>query len=249
MYDFPKCNMARDVRKTNMRDETTETYIEWIRDGLKQPGKTQSGLAKHLGIAHPQITQLLKGNRKLKVHEIPLIADYLGADAPKAEARPVVTAMVPIRKSGAVEAGTFREVDEFDQSEPEEMYIEPDRRYPNARRMYFEVLGDSMNDLKPTPIFPGAKCICVAYADIAHEAQLRDGMIVVVQRTRDGGHFREWSVKQIALFEDRVEFLPRSTNPRHKPIVITRDHGSDDGVEVEVIGLVRRIINDLPDMD
>ena len=93
------------------------------------------------------------------------------------------------------------------------------------------------------------KCICVAFEDVAHELQLRDGMIVVVQRSRDGGHFREWSVKQIAMFEDRVEFLPRSTNPRHKPIVVDRNHDADDGVAVEVIAIVRRIVNDIPDLD
>ncbi|MDQ0132633.1 transcriptional regulator with XRE-family HTH domain [Neorhizobium galegae] len=249
MYDFAKCIMPRNVRKTNMRDETIEIYLDWIREGLKAPGMTQTGLAKHLGIAHPQITQLLKGKRNLKVHEIPRIAEYLGTEPPNVEARPVTEKLVPVRKAGLVEAGTFREVDEFDQSEPDEISIEPDKKYPNARRMFFEVLGDSMNDLRPSPIFPGAKCICVAYEDIAHQVDLRDGMVVVVQRTRDGGHFREWSVKQIALYNDRVEFLPRSTNPKHKPIVIRRDSEADDGVTVEIIGLVRHVINDFPDFD
>lgn len=232
-----------------MRDDTLKTYINWIKSGLDQPGKTQSGLARHLGIAHPQISLLVNGKRNLKVDEIPKIAAYLGIDPPNVEARPLASSTMPVRKAGIVEAGAFREADEFDQSEPDEMFIEPDKRYPNARRMYFEVLGDSMNDLRPTPIVPGAKCVCVAFEDIAQQVDLRDGMIVVVQRSRDGGHFREWSVKQIAMFEDRVEFLPRSTNPRHKPIVVERDHEADDGVIVEVIALVRRIINDIPDLD
>ena len=249
MYDFTNCDHADNVRKAYMRDETSNQYIEWIRKGLKATGKKQNALAAHLGIAHPQITQLLKGKRQLKVHEIPKIAEFLGIEPPNVEARPVSGETAPVRKAGLVEAGAFREVDEFDQSEPEEIYIEPDPRYPNARRMYFEVVGDSMNDLRPTPIFPGAKCICIAYEDVAHQVQLRDGMTVVVQRTRDDGHFREWSVKQIALFSDRVEFLPRSTNPNHKPIVVQRDHETDNGTTVEVIGLVRRIVNDLPDFD
>jgi transcriptional regulator with XRE-family HTH domain len=249
MYDFPNCIPGQTVRKTHMRDETLKTYIAWIKSGLDQPGKTQSGLAKHLGIAHPQISLLVNGKRNLKVDEIPKIASYLGIDPPNVEARPASPQTAPVRKAGTVEAGAFREVDELDQSEPDEMYIEPDKRFPNARRMYFEVMGDSMNDLRPTPIVPGAKCICVAFEDVAHELQLRDGMIVVVQRSRDGGHFREWSVKQIAMFEDRVEFLPRSTNPRHKPIVVDRNHDADDGVAVEVIAIVRRIVNDIPDLD
>lgn len=249
MYDFPKCKGRRNVRKTNMPNETTNQYIEWVRKGLQQPGKTQIGLAKHLGIAHPQITQLLKGKRNLKVHEIPKIAEYLGIEAPNVEVTPHTGGLVPIRKAGIVEAGTFREVDEFDQAEPEEMYMPSDQKFPNARQMFFEVSGDSMNDLKPRPIFPGDRCVCVAYEDVAHQVELRDGMTVVVQRTRDDGHFREWSVKQIELYNDRVEFHPRSTNPKHKPIVIHRDHEADNGVTVEVIALVRRIVNEVPGFD
>ena len=65
-----------------MKNSETERYLEWIRAGLTQPGKTQIGLARHLNIAHPQITQLLKGRRRLKVDEVPRIADYLGIAAP-----------------------------------------------------------------------------------------------------------------------------------------------------------------------
>jgi len=69
--------------KQTMRDAETERYIEWIRSELKRTGKTQSALAKHLNIAHPQITQLLKGNRRLKVDEVPAIADFLGVPPPE----------------------------------------------------------------------------------------------------------------------------------------------------------------------
>lgn len=65
-----------------MTDTLTDTYLDWIRAGLKQPGKTQLGLARHIGIAHPQITMLLKGKRRLKVDEIPRIAEYLETEPP-----------------------------------------------------------------------------------------------------------------------------------------------------------------------
>jgi phage repressor protein C with HTH and peptisase S24 domain len=58
-------------------------YIDWIRRGLDKPGKTQIGLAKALGVAHPQITRLLQGSRRLKADEIPKIARYL-EEAPPA---------------------------------------------------------------------------------------------------------------------------------------------------------------------
>lgn len=154
--------------------------------------------------------------------------------------------LVPVAIAGTVEAGTFREVDEYDQSEGSRIVLPIDDRFPKARQVAFEVSGDSMNDLRPRPIMPGDRLITVAYDDIDGEVALRDGMVVVVERTRDGGHTREWSVKQIELYEDRVEFHPRSTNPRHRPIVVNRDHSADDGTTVQIIGLVRRIVNDLP---
>ena len=148
--------------------------------------------------------------------------------------------------AGRVEAGTFREVDEFDQSERIEVALPRDEIFPNARQLLFDCSGDSMNDLKPRPILSGDRLVCIAYDDIAHQVELKSGMVVVVQRERDGGHFREWSVKQLELYPDRTEFHPRSTNPKHKPIVIHRDHDADDGVTVQVIGLVRRVMNEIP---
>lgn len=148
--------------------------------------------------------------------------------------------------TGIAEAGTFREVDEFDQSHRERVAIPRDELFPNARQLLFDCSGDSMNDLKPRPILQGDRLVCLAYDDVEHLVELKSGMVVVVERTRDGGHFREWSVKQLELYPDRAEFHPRSTNPKHKPIVIRQDHEADDGVTVQVIALVRRVMNEIP---
>lgn len=229
-----------------MRDEMTKQYLDWIRENLKKTGKTQSGLAAHLGIAHPQITQLLKGNRKLKVDELPRIAEYLEAELPSGDVVPSSSGLTEGIVAGLVEAGTFREVDEFDQSERQRVAIPRDELFPNARQLLFDCSGDSMNDLKPRPILQGDRLVCLAYDDVEHLVELKSGMVVVVERTRDSGHFREWSVKQLELYADRAEFHPRSTNPKHKPIVVRQDHDADDGVAVQVIALVRRVMNEMP---
>jgi len=229
-----------------MRQELTEKYLEWIREGLSRQGKTRSGLAAHLGIAHPQISRLLQGQRALRVDELPKIAEYLEIPLPDIDLAPAPVGLVPAAIAGKVEAGSFREVDEFSQAEIEYVMVPQDERFPQARQIAFDVAGDSMNDLKPRPIFPGDRVIGVAYEDVAHELPLRDGMVVVVQRERDGGHFREWSVKQIELYADKTVFAPRSTSQRHKPIVIDKDFEADNGETVEVIVIVRRIVNDLP---
>jgi phage repressor protein C with HTH and peptisase S24 domain len=154
--------------------------------------------------------------------------------------------VLPVYVAGTVEAGAFREVDDLDQSEPEILYEPPDAKFPNARRMAFLVSGDSMNNLKPRPIFAGDRAVCVSYEDVMRQVPIIDGMVVVVERTRHGGQSREWSIKQVEIHADRVEFHPRSTNPRHKPIVVSKEFDADDGTAVEVIALVRRVVNDLP---
>lgn len=226
-----------------MMENLQQTYIDWIRDGLKADGKTQNGLAQHLGIAHPQISRLLKGTRSIKVHELAKIAEYLGTPVPGAEAIPVSLERRSVaRVVGTVEAGAFREVDEFGQADAPEISADRDERFPYARLLAFDVAGDSMNDLKPRPILPGDRVIALAYDDIEREVPLRNGLVVVVERERDGGHIREWSVKEIQLFPDRSEFHPRSTNPRHKPIIIPKNEDPDNGEIVRVIGLVKNIV-------
>lgn len=74
--------MAAVFEIRTMVDQETQRYIDWVRKGLQKQGKTQSGLAEHLGIAHPQISSLLKGNRQIKVSEIPAMAEYLEMPPP-----------------------------------------------------------------------------------------------------------------------------------------------------------------------
>ena len=227
-----------------------------IADNLKrlrsEKKLSQAKLAKEAGVSQQLISQL-ENNVNSSTTELPKLARALGVSVSEidpsygdvsSDVISVAGRMSPVRTVGKVEAGTFREVDEFDQGEPDEIYLPPDSKYPNARQMAFIVAGDSMNNLLPRPILPGDKAICVAYADIAAEVKLRDGMVVVVQRQRDGGHFREWSIKQIEIYEDRTVFAPRSHNAKHKPIVVPRDFNTDNGEEVEVIALLRRVVND-----
>lgn len=162
------------------------------------------------------------------------------------EVTPIRPRLVPVPIVGRAAAGLFYEVDSLDQSALEVMHLPPDDKFPQARQMAFVVQGDSMNDLKPRPLLPGDKVICVAYEDVASILPVIQGMVVVVQRTRDGGHTIEWSVKQVELQPEKTIFHPRSTNLKHKPILISRDALSDDGTRVEILAVVRRVVTDLP---
>lgn len=51
--------------------------IREIEQGLNKPGKSKSGLAKRLG-KHPNVvTNILKGDRRVALDELPLIREYL----------------------------------------------------------------------------------------------------------------------------------------------------------------------------
>lgn len=224
-----------------------DPILQWVIENLAKPGRSQSELARRLGVHPSAINKLVNGKRGLKSSEIPIAADYFGEEPPAGELRPALSGqLLPVTVNGKVAAGIFREVNAFNQSAPERVWEPPDERFPNARRMAWDVDGNSMDRLEPRPILPGDRIIGVAYEDVASQVRIKDGMVVVVERTRDGGHTREWSVKQIELYEDRIEFHPRSSDKGLQPIVVMRNAQADDGMSVEIIALVRSVRNDLP---
>lgn len=53
--------------------------IDWIKEGLKRPGKSQKGLAEALNTDPAVITRILHHGRQLKAKEVPVIRAYLDA--------------------------------------------------------------------------------------------------------------------------------------------------------------------------
>lgn len=51
---------------------------QWLSDMLRDtPGKSKSGLAKHLGVAPARVTEIIKGERKVKSDELTGMSEYL----------------------------------------------------------------------------------------------------------------------------------------------------------------------------
>ncbi len=253
MYKAQK-SQPTEIRGTKM------LFMKWwhrLEQRMGEIGVSGAELARRTGIPYANINKYVNGKIEQPRGDIlEKLARAVGQsviwlrDGVEVDegttVTPVTSRLVPVPVIGRVEAGAFREVDDMDQSEPVFISLPADNRFPNARQVAFDVSGDSMNNLRPRPILEGDRVVGVSYEDVAHEAVLRDGMVVIVERTRDGGHTREWSVKQVEIYQGRTEFHPRSTNTRHKPIVVERDMFADDGTQVEIIALVRRIVNDLP---
>lgn len=236
----------------------------WLEPFIKNSQvASQEALADLIGVSRATVNRLANDHSKLKSDRAKLMAPHLGVTAEDLmlnrlpwEAKTSPPPELDSVKRGSplnsaivvatVEAGAWREVDELDQSAPEWVAVPPDQKYPDATQDVYDVAGDSMNKLEPHPITPGSRVVALRYDEIAARSPLRDGLVVVVQRSRNGGQEREITIKQVAWFDDRIEFQPRSTNPKHKPIVVEHDSWDDNGVEVSIVGLVRDIIHRLP---
>ncbi|WP_187275162.1 XRE family transcriptional regulator [Methylobacterium sp. WL120] len=203
-------------------------------------------VAQRVGLSTSQVQRFETGEREPKKSDLERLAALLECRVEDllqgaSEARPApapLRNLLPIPLAGRTAAGVYREVVEFNDAEPDYVFEPEDEDFPKARRFALEVEGDSMNQADP-PIPDGARVVCVDFGETGQPFQ--DGMIVVLQRTREGGHLIEWSVKEIELHDDEVWFCPRSSNKRHKPIKVVNNPSSDEWNTLEVIGLVRDV--------
>lgn len=242
-----------------------ETIRDRVEKRLEELGLGAITAANSVGLERTFIRDFVIGRKKtIGADKLPLVAaalqtsvEYLtrgtppvpsagGAAGAASEVTLASGSFVQAAIQGTVQAGHFRQFEDYTDEEPVFETIPRDREFPHARHAIFVAEGDSMNSLKPNPILPGNRLITIDFEDLKGQVPFRDNMVVVVEQLRDGGHLREWSVKQVELYEDRVEFCPRSTNPKHKPIVVKRDYRPEDGKEVRVLAIVRKIYNDVP---
>lgn len=242
-----------------------------LRELRERKNWSQEEAAQAMSVSRSHYVKLERGERGLTANTIASAAKAFGVSksevlgeaepflesikpgqrqAPPTDGEQTVVAAArnrlnPIPVIGMAEAGSFREVDDISDLEMEAEYIfdEPDPDFPRAKMVAFEVRGDSMNAAVP-PLLDGYRLICVDFEDAA--VPVSDGMTVVVQRSRDGGLTREWSVKEVEMGEETISFCPRSTNPRHKPIVVPLDPEPDDAVEVVILAIARRVSAPIP---
>lgn len=62
--------------------ENQSNLVRWLVDGLSKEGKSQSGLARHLGVDPSAVNKMVHHKREIKGKEIAKIAQYLGEPAP-----------------------------------------------------------------------------------------------------------------------------------------------------------------------
>ncbi|MGR3839714.1 MAG: LexA family protein [Cognatishimia sp.] len=155
---------------------------------------------------------------------------------------------------GAVQAGAWREVMEWDLADQYAEYVPESRRYPGLPRFGLEVAGDSMDQ----KFDDGWKVICVRFSDLGRSP--RDKDYIVCQRVDPSGAI-EATLKRLNIREDGAMWLlPESTNPEYLPIRLgaLADYGDEiplrahvsasplaNGEDVEIVAIVDQFIGDV----
>lgn len=229
-------------------------YAKWANreiDKITEPrGRTATveALAERIGMAKVTLYGRLRGETEFTSDEITKAAEFFGVESPplkgnghhrhtagnvvslRRPAMPAILDWIEYPLLGTVEAGAFREADMHSQVEPRSVPGGRNATYPNATAMAWEAHGDSMNE---EGIIDGTVLIGVDFNEAG--GVLANGMIVVVEQDRGG--LIERSVKKVAVFPDRTEFQPRSTDARHKPIIY-KNGNRDDDVSVRILTVV-----------
>jgi len=180
--------------------------IEWIKDGLQKPGKSQIALAKALRRSPQVVTMLLQGKRQLKAREIKIVADYLEVDPPSMENVESSPILRQAWIKGEVAAGVWSEPGiDF---EPIPTTIAVDDRWPESSVFLLRVKGTSIN----RQARDGDLVLCL---DIhAAPRDVKSGDWVVAERTDHDGRV-ETTVKKVQ--GDRwsgFNLCPDSDDPR-----------------------------------
>jgi len=134
--------------------------IEDVKRGLATPGKSKSGLAKVLGVPNSAITEMLKGNRQIKLREVSKIRAYLDlendpAADPDYEPRPAegileIDVRAGLGNGGSLEGREVRHDGDYsDPVKPEAWkfparFMREELRAQESQVIILETDGDSM---------------------------------------------------------------------------------------------------------
>lgn len=114
-----------------------DKYQSWVRTGLLKSGKSAKGLALALGIAPARVTEITKGDRKVKATEVAKIAAYLELPPPSDHIQYTTYVMERVRIMGRIEAGVWRERAEDTIEGLQSIPCVIDERYPpETQRAY-----------------------------------------------------------------------------------------------------------------
>jgi len=208
---------------------------EFVRRRLRELDLGPIEAATKGGLERTYIRDIVDGRKKsIRADKLDALAAALNVPASQLAAvtgkqyrqiQPIVRGM-PV--AGAIQAGSWLDTTLVDAHEETYIPVAYDGRFRQAAQYALLVQGDSMNK----EFQPGTYVTCIPFFDSGLD--LRDGMIVHVERHRDGGRLVEVTLKKVELRREGVFLVPQSTNPKHHPIKID----GDDDTEIVIKGII-----------
>lgn len=202
------------------------------------PEKKMKEISLDAGLGPTAVRDILKGRSKEPgFTSVAKIAEQVGVSLDSLAGAPVTKPAKPIMVVGEIAAGHWREVEENgDASDwgfhPVESLFPVDPQYPRASQFDVVVKGTSINKFARE----GYNLRCVQL--IASGADIMDDDLVVVRRTRFGGHLIETTAKRIKKVAGTYELWPDSDDPRWQEPLVIDPANAPEGETAEVIALV-----------
>ena len=218
---------------------------DFIKQRLKEIGRTQKELAEFLNIAPPHLSAIFKGIRRIQSAEIPLMARFLDLDLEnfvKYVTGQTSELSIPVRtktiyKVGYVQAGKFNEACQLPENEWETIPYPINDNYKKANIFALGVKGDSMNLVFPPERTTLICCPLEDWLEANQNTEIEGKYIIAYRRTPDG--LCEATVKKYTKIDDSTVILvAESTNPEIKPIVLHPDSNEYE-IAAVVIGDMR----------
>lgn len=177
-----------------------------------------------------------KGERPISRDDILALAPTSLTDLEAASAPS--RAAVALDLKGQVAAGLWMEAGLFETDAIRETSIAGDLRFPSESQYLLEIKGESLNRIARDGDF----ILCLDYLEAGIE--MKSGDLVVVERSRDGGHTIERTAKRVVRRNGVIELQPESDDPRFQEPVIFDEH-DEEATEVRIIAKILSVIRQI----
>lgn len=228
----PKISNPFAIAAQYVRDMT---WHDRLRRLVKDKELTMADLSRLSGVPYDSVNKYLRGDiQQPRGNTLDKLAAALETTTiyltnGLTDRKPLPANPIPIR--GSVAAGVWLEAGEKDLEPADWLPFNPVPQFPHESVYCLKVQGDSLDKVAPE----GSTLVCV---DL-HKGgiTIRDGDLVVVQRTREQGGLVEVTAKRVHQVPGGYELRPESSNPRWKPIFLDRANHSD----VETVAVLARV--------
>lgn len=192
-------------------DTPSERLKHWLITGLEKPGKTNTELARLLGIPQPRVAEMKAGKRAIKSSELGVIAQYIGEPVPVEVTNAENRELVPV--VGIVGAGyQIFSIDDFEKGGGFDFVNAPPGGISKST-VALLVRGDSMS-----PMFRNGDTVfydTLFHGDFAHligkdcVVRLKDGRTYVKTLQNTAGQYWLASHNDDPIIAPEIEWVAK----------------------------------------